>query len=80
MHALQFEDEQFQILDLSFAGVEFGLLRQHERLQRLGIERVEVGKLSLAFILAVPGVHTVTMSHQLFDDMKIREHFREDMF
>jgi len=53
MHALQFEDEQFQILDLGLARIELGLLRQDEP-STPGIERVEVGKLSLAFALLFP--------------------------
>ena len=43
VHALQLEDEQLQILDLGGAGIELSLLRQHQRLQGLHVERVEVG-------------------------------------
>ena len=58
LHALEFEDEQLQILDLGVAGIEFGLLSQHQRFQRLQVEQVEIERL---FLSPAHRVHTANM-------------------
>ena len=48
MHALEFEDEQLQILDLGISGIEFGLLSDQQGFQRVYIranrDRVSVSR------------------------------------
>ena len=48
---------------------------EHQRLERLDIELVEIGQLVPAFRLAACRVHTATMSREVNNDIKICEHF-----
>jgi hypothetical protein len=80
LHALQLEDQELQVFDLGLARIEFGSLSENERLQGLGTEGVEIGQLPFALAPVVPGVHIATLSRGHVNGMKIREHFREEMF
>src|SRR5208282_1328355 len=70
VHALQLHDEEFQTLDLGRARIQLRLFRQNQRLERLHIQRVEIGKLRLAL------AHIATMPHP-FESLK---HSLKEMF
>ena len=42
LHALQLVDEQFQIFDFVVVRRQLGMLRHHQRSQRIGVENVEI--------------------------------------
>ena len=71
VHPFELENQQIQVLD-------FGLLRQYQRFERLDVKRVEIEQLFAALSLAAHRVHTATLSRQFNVGMKIREHFREE--
>ena len=69
VHALELEDEQIQVLDL-------GLFGEHERFERLDVERVEIGQWFLRFASLLTASIPQLCHAQHDNDVKIRKHFQ----